>query len=226
MTDLSDLYCIVNYDDYKKEQCVKVIGYTTTLDKAKESIFKIMNKSKTYPNEEIFKSEDHNYIRCINPIVEYRLGQIQEQSDSDLDEFLCLCEDEDEDDVEDVEDDEYVDEDVDKWIVKYMSNDKKPENKETSIKPVIKPSKKVSDLFEFNKSQKKYLEKSDYKDLLNTELQSVNKNELKNFLKYLRRELNKNTNMLFGVSDWLPEIDWCCEVYAIVKIKSLQNVAY
>ena len=222
MTDLSDLYCIVNYDDYKKEQCVKVIGYTTTLDKAKESIFKIMNKSKTYPDEEIFKSEDHNYIRCINPIVEYRLGQIQEQSDSDLDEFLCLCEDEDEDDVEDVEDDE----DVDKWFVKYMSNDKKPENKETSIKPVIKPSKKVSDLFEFNKSQKKYLEKSDYKDLLNTELQSVNKNELKNFLKYLRRELNKNTNMWFGVSDWLPEIDWCCEVYAIVKIKSLQNVAY
>lgn len=231
MTDLSDLYCIVNYDDYKKEQCVKVIGYTTTLDKAKESIFKIMNKSKTYPDEEIFKSEDHNYIRCINPIVEYRLGQIQEQSDSDLDEFLCLCDDEDEEDEDVVDDD--VDDDVeddveddDKWIDKYMSNDKKPENKETTIKPVIKPSKKVSDLFEFNKSQKKYLEKSDYKDLLNTELQSVDRNEIKNFLKYLRRELNKNTNMWFGVSDWLPEIDWCCEVYAIVKIKSLQNVAY
>jgi hypothetical protein len=178
-----------------------------------------MNKNKTLQDEEIFISEDHNYIRCMNPIVEYRLGHIQDQSDSDLDEFLC-----DDDDDEDYDYDEDYDDDVDEndnnWIDKYMSND--TENKKTTIKPVIKSSKKVSDLFQFNKSQKDYLEKSDYKDLLNTELQSVDRNEIKNFLKYLRRELNKNTNMWFSVSDWLPEIEWCCEVYAIVKIKSLQ----
>ena len=84
------MFCIIEYTDYRKEQQIKVHGYSTNkkeaIEFARDEINKIIIKDGGYFTENY---EENKYINLINnKICEFRIFDIEEMHDSEVIDYM------------------------------------------------------------------------------------------------------------------------------------------